>query len=293
MVNGPVKITNFIAMRLSKNQWFGIITFLVLILASYLVTVEPWKKTSSSLVTNLEGGPPVPVSIRWSSLDAGFPKAQTTDTILVYTGFSLGYNEEFEQASWVAYILTREEVLSDNAERTDRFRADTTISSGSADLSDYRGTGYDRGHMAPAADMKWSKQAMDESFLLSNMSPQAPAFNRGVWKRLEERVRRWVLEKDSLYVITGPVLVSMKNRIGENQVGVPEYYFKVLVDLSPPEHDMVAFLLPNEGSSSDPVDFAVTVDSLEVVTGYDFFAGAPDQESIEWLEGTIQIKNWK
>jgi DNA/RNA endonuclease G (NUC1) len=292
-VKGRVKITNFIAMRLTKNQWFGLITFLVLLLASYLVTVEPWKKSSSSLVTNLEVGPPVPIIIRWVNQDVGYPATHTTDTILAYSAFTIGYSEAFEQAAWVAYVLTREEVLSDSVKRNDRFRADTLIISGSAELSDYRGSGYDRGHLAPAADMRWSKRAMDESFLLSNMSPQEPSFNRGIWKRLEEKVRVWALEKDSIYILTGPVLNSVVDVIGANDVGVPDSYFKVLVDLSPPDHDMVAFLLPHEGSSSDPVMYAITVDSLESVTGYDFFARAPDQEMIDWLEGTLLTENWK
>lgn len=280
-------------MQLSKNQWFGLITFVVLLLASYLVTVEPWKKSSSSLVGNREGGPPIPIFIRWERLDAGYPATHTTDTILSYSAFDLGYSEKYEQAAWVAYVLTREEVLTNIVERNDHFRPDSLIRTGSADLSDYRGSGYDRGHMVPAGDLNWSERAMDESFLLSNMSPQDPSFNRGIWRRLEEKVRQWAIEKDSLYVITGPVLNSMEEVIGENEVGVPEYYFKVLVDLSPPDHEMAAFLLPNRGSSSDPAQYAISVDSLESVTGYDFFAYAPDQHIIEWLEATLMTENWK
>jgi endonuclease G len=280
-------------MQLTKNQWFGLITFVILLLASYLVTVEPWKKSSSSLLRNREGGPPLPITIHWNGLEAGYPDTHTADTILRYSGFDLGYNEQFEQAAWVAYVLTRDEVLSSNVERNDHFRPDTLIHSGSADLSDYRRSGYDRGHLAPAGDLKWSERAMDESFLLSNMSPQDPSFNRGIWRRLEEKVRDWVVEKDSLYVITGPVLNHVENFIGDNQVGVPGSYFKVLVDLSPPDHDMAAFLLPNQGSSSDPTRYVISVDSLESVTGYDFFAFAPDQQIIEWLESTVDIDNWK
>jgi endonuclease G len=280
-------------MQLTKNQWFGLITFLVLVIASYLVTVEPWKKSSSSLVNSSGEGPPFPIYLHWPGLDTGYPETHNTDTILRYSGFDLGYNEQFEQAAWVAYVLTRQEVISNSVERNDRFRPDTLIRSGSADLSDYRGSGYDRGHLAPAGDLNWSEQAMDESFLLSNMSPQDPSFNRGIWRRLEEKVREWAVEKDSLYVITGPVLNSVEQVIGANEVGVPSSYFKVLVDLSPPDHGMAAFLLPNRGSSSDPASYAITVDSLESVTGYDFFAFAPDQPMIEWLEATLILENWK
>ncbi len=121
------------------------------------------------------------VCIASFALDLHLPFFNESDEIEHYSGFSLKYNEEYEQAEWVAYQLTEEEVLGEFP-RKDRFRADRNISTGSASLEDYRGSEYDRGHLAPAADFKWSEQAMDESFLLSNMSPQVPGFNRGIWK---------------------------------------------------------------------------------------------------------------
>jgi len=215
-----------------------------------------------------------------------------SDTILSYAGFHLAYNEHFEQAAWVAYVLTRDEIESGTIERTDNFRSDTSIVTGSASLADYRGSGFDRGHLAPAGDMKWDQLAMSQSFLMSNMSPQLPAFNRGIWRKLETQVRNWALEKDSLYVITGPLFSPADSLIGENGVGVPGHYFKVLVDLSPPDHDMIAFLLPNSSSSEDLIQFAITVDSLEQLTAYDFFSVAPDQKMIDWLEQRIEPGNW-
>jgi len=237
-------------------------------------------------------GPPANINIQWSDMTTGYPLTSTTDTIRSYTGFDLGYNEQYEQASWVVYVITREEVESGQVDRTDNFRPDTSISTGSAELKDYRGSGFDRGHLAPAGDMKWDRTAMSESFLMSNMSPQEPSFNRGIWKRLEEQVRNWAIEKDSLFVITGPVLESLVSSIGENEVGVPGFYFKVLVDLSPPDHPFIAFMLPNTGSSGNLDQFAITVDSLEQVTGYDFFASAPEQEVVDWLESQLDLGSW-
>lgn len=281
-------------MQLTRRQWFGLITFVILLVASILVTVEPWKKSSASLVSSSEGGvAPVEIFIRWNGLGDGYPLTRTTDTILSYSGFDLGYNELHEQAAWVAYVLTREEVESDVASRTDRFRPDTSVRSGSADLSDYRGSGYDRGHLAPAGDMRWSTAAMEHSFFLTNMSPQEPAFNRGIWRRLEEKVRQWAVEEDSLYVVTGPVLNVVRGHIGENRVGVPDAYFKVIVDLSPPRFGMAAFLIPHRGSDEEPTSFLLSVDSLEAVTGYDFFAFAPDQVMVEWLENHLQEGKWE
>jgi len=285
-------------MKLSKRQRFGVITFVLLIIASYLVTVEPWKKKPEELAEELAtalvpGMPPTTARIHWGHSSDGYPQTATTDTIRTYLGFDLGYNEQFEQAAWVAYTLTRQEIESGTADRTDDFRPDTTIATGSAELADYRGSGFDRGHLAPAGDMKWDIRAMSESFLLSNMSPQDPSFNRGIWRMLEEQVRSWAREKESIYVVTGPVLSPIDSFIGTNQVGVPEYYFKVLVDLSPPDHSLIAFLLPNQRSSADLLSFAVSVDSLERFTGYDFFADAPDQEMMEWLEGRFYPDHWK
>ena len=280
-------------MSMTKNQRFGLIVFILLIIAFILVTKEPWNKSSADLTGAMDTeAPPASISIAWTNLASGYPLAHTADTILSYAGFDLGYNEQFEQAAWVAYVLTREEIESGTVERTDNFRADTSISSGSATPADYRGSGYDRGHLAPAGDMKWDHLAMSQSFLMSNMSPQEPAFNRGIWRKLETEVRNWALEKDSLYVITGPLFSPSDSLIGESGVGIPNYYFKVLVDLSPPDHDMIAFLLPNSGSSEELLHFAIPVDSLEKISAYDFFGEAPDQAVIEWLEGRIEPGSW-
>lgn len=280
-------------MPMTKKQRFGLIVFLILIIAAILVTMEPWKNSTGTLVGAVEtDAPPANISIQWENMATGYPLAHTSDTILRYTGFHLGYNEQFEQAAWVAYVLTREEIESGTVERSDNFRPDTSIRSGSATPADYRRSGFDRGHLAPAGDMKWDHLAMSESFLMSNMSPQVPSFNRGIWRSLETKVRNWAQEKDSLYVITGPLFSPSDSLIGENGVGVPSYYFKVLVDLSPPDHDMIAFLLPNARSSEELISFALSVDSLEQISAYDFFGAAPEQDVIQWLEERIEPGNW-
>ncbi len=116
------------------------------------------------------------------------PHYTNNSEIIQHTGYVLKYNEYFEQAEWVAYQLTIEEVNGD-FERSNNFRKDLHISTGSATLKDYKNSGYDRGHLIPAADMKWSPDAMGASFFMSNMSPQNPSFNRGIWKKLEGQVR--------------------------------------------------------------------------------------------------------
>ena len=142
--------------------------------------------------------------------------------MLHYSGFALLYSEEHEQPYWVAYLLTDNEVRGTHT-RTDNFRADPQVHTGSASLEDYRGTGYDRGHLAPAADMKWSSAAMSESFLMSNMTPQRPRSNRGIWKRLEAWVRDQALQDQKVYVVTGPVQIrtDQENRPGRFALYLP------------------------------------------------------------------------
>lgn len=279
-------------MAITRNQRFGLITFVILAIAAVLVTLEPWKHSSKKLQTSLPGARVPAITLDWKNLQSGYPSTGLEDTLLSYTGFDLAYNENHEQATWVAYTLTAEEASSNRVGRSDRFRPDLAIRTGSASLADYRNSGFDRGHLAPAADMKWDSAAMAESFLFSNMSPQVPEFNRGIWKNLEEQVRIWAKEKDSLYVITGPVLDSTNTSIGLNRVSVPAYYFKVLVDLSPPDHSIIAFLIPNEKSDRDLFSYALSVDSLENFTGYDFFSSAPDQAAIMWLEEQRDMEKW-
>ena len=124
------------------------------------------------------------------------PRPINGEQLVTHLGYSLSYNEKHEQANWVFYELTIDEVLG-SIKRKDQFRADPNIKTGSASLSDYKRSGYDRGHLAPAADMKWSSKAMSESFFMSNMSPQTPSFNRGIWKKLENLVRKWAVENKS------------------------------------------------------------------------------------------------
>jgi endonuclease G, mitochondrial len=214
------------------------------------------------------------------------------DNVFFYSGFALRYNEQHEQAEWVAYLLTDNEVRG-TVERSDRFRADNAIPSESASLADYRGSGYDRGHLAPAADMKWSEDVMDESFLMSNMSPQVPGFNRGIWKKLEALVRDWAVDNEEVYVVTGPVLTDGPyETLGGNNVAIPKRYYKVVLDYKEPELKAIGFILPNEASSQALSVFAVSVDRVERVTGIDFFHLLPD-DSEEVLESRAAYSLWE
>ncbi len=221
-----------------------------------------------------------------------YPKAVQGEQVVRYTGFTLSYNEMHEQASWVAYTLTKAQVKEGTEKRADDFREDKQIKTRTATPTDYRGSGYDRGHLAPAGDMKWSAKAMSESFYMSNMSPQAPAFNRGIWNKLEERVRRWATKHEELYVVTGPVLEPGLPTIGANEVSVPRQYYKVMLRTNN-RNDIIAigFLLENQGSELPLKEFVVPIDSIEKVTGLDFFPLLPD-EIEEKLESRVSLRGW-
>jgi len=275
-----------------KKQQF--IILLVLVVVSTGVYFFP--KREADLPYFLKGlfkSPAPPVVLNMATIEDGYPAAlPDSEPVLKYKGFHLSYNEQYEQASWTAYILTRRKVEQGKVYRTNNFRPDTNISTGSASLADYRNSGYDRGHLAPAGDMKWDKGAMSESFLLSNMSPQVPAFNRNIWKRLETKVRNWAVANDSIYVVTGPVLNHIEKTIGSNHVGVPDYYFKVILDISSPAYKGIAFLIKNEASGEDIIHYAISIDSLEQFLHYDFFPNQ-DSYSIEKVESNLDLSKWQ
>ena len=216
------------------------------------------------------------------------------EKVIYHHAYSLVYNEEHEQAKWVAYVLNKKE-LSGTISREDNFREDPSVKSGTACNSDYLKCGYDRGHLAPAADMKWSEKAMSESFFYSNMSPQLAAFNRGIWKKLEEKVRDWALENDSILIVTGPILTakncSKKKTIGQNVVTVPEYYYKAILDFKKDKSKSIAFILPNQGSKLPLQNFVVSIDYLEKFSEIDFFYKLNDTQENK-LEATVCKSCW-
>lgn len=213
-----------------------------------------------------------------------------TAQVVNHKYFTLAYSEPHEQAEWVAYRLTEKRVKG-GYERTDNYRPDGRIKSNSATLSDFKGSGYDRGHLAPARAMAFSSKAMSQSFYLSNMSPQEAAFNRGIWAKLEKQVRQWANKNGEIYVITGPLLNRCKSHIGINNVCVPSYFYKVILDYQQPNRKAIGFLLPNEKGQKDLADYTVSIDYLETKSGIDFFHNLPDPVENR-LEKTSNADEW-
>lgn len=228
-------------------------------------------------------------SVSWAQ-DIGLPFYSDSDQIITHTAYTLNYSEQHEQATWVAYTL-KSSHTSGTVGRTDDFRPDYQVKTGSATLAEYKGSGYDRGHLAPAADFKWSSTAMSESFYMSNMSPQKPGFNRGIWKKLEESVRNWADDNGEIYVVTGPILIGHFSTIGYNGVSIPNYYYKVILDYQEPEIKGIGFILPNEKLNSSLQSYAVTIDEVERRTGINFYHSLPDEMENQ-IESTIDVNKW-
>lgn len=209
--------------------------------------------------------------------------------VIHHAHFSLSYAEQFEQAYWVAYELTIDELNAPRVPRYDRFNADYSVSTRSAFYRDYTNSGYTRGHLAPASDMAFDTLAMRESFYMSNVSPQVRPFNNGVWRELEEQTRDWARRFGRLYIVTGPVLTQpLIDRIGQNRVGVPSAFYKVLYDPDLPEVKGIAFIIPNALSDRPLMEYAVPIDSVESLTGINFFSAI--QDSV--FESTFDPQLW-
>jgi endonuclease G len=212
------------------------------------------------------------------------------DTIIQHTGYSVSYNQKYKQANWAAYQLTNAET-SKLYDRENKFVADPLIP-GTDLCLDYEKSGYDRRHLAPAADMGFSKITMTESFYYSNMSPQLPGFNRGIWKQLEEQTRNWAIEYDSLYIVVGPIFSDSMKLIGPHQVAVPNSYYKVILDNHKGKEKMIGFVMKNEGSKNSLQSFVLSVDSIEVLSGIDFFPLLEDSLENK-LESLVFLNSWK
>lgn len=276
------KKTNRIQKQVGKAKKRGkrLLILLAVLIVLWILTLifapneQPSLQSSSTYIQDLE-----------------LPLHQKGDPVVSHPGYTLLYDEEHEQPRWVAYHLSREELYG-SYDRGDDFRVDPSILSGSATLDDYRGSGYDRGHLIPAADLSWSEEAMSGSFYLSNMSPQVGDFNRGIWSKLEATVRNFADTEGAVYVVTGPVLTDGPYKtIGKNKVSIPNAYYKVVLDYQQPEYKAIGFVLPNEGSKKDLEKFALSIDEVEELTGIDFFHRLKDAEEAK-LEESVDATLW-
>lgn len=235
----------------------------------------------------------------------GLPKTNPNEKVIHHSAMSLVYSEKHEQAKWVAHIILPE-IIKGKEGRSNDFREDSLIKTGTATEIDYflktknedgsykyDGFGYDRGHLAPSADFRWSKKALSQSYLYSNMSPQVAAFNREKWGELEDILRGYIYNHPTtqLYVVTGPILHDSLPKIERsiNKVSIPEYFYKVVVDLT--HQKAIGFIMPNQKINYPLNNYAVSINEVETATGIDFFHQIED-ELEDALEKQNVIKDW-
>ena len=210
--------------------------------------------------------------------------------ILCHAGQVVAFNPAHNVSDWVAYRLRREDLISPRTERREAYRPDPGVPlEHRVEENDYRKTGYDRGHLAPAGSMKWSETAMSESFFMSNMAPQVGAgFNRGIWRVLERKMRQWGCERGLLHVVTGPLyenretarLAVDKDGDGVDDNGilvdVPSHFFKLALD--PGRMEAIAFILPNRKLEADSLSgFLASIDEIEARSRLDFLSELRDE----------------
>ena len=234
--------------------------------------------------------------------EMGWPDA--IGELVVHSAMALAYDEEYEMARWVAHVISKD-VAKGNTSRTNDFRTDPLVSTGTAQEADYflkhedqnknvtyDGFGYDRGHLAPSADFRWSPKALSESYFYSNMSPQLAEFNREAWADLEGSIRQYAIQFDvNLFVVTGPILNKDLKRIeqSKNAIAIPNYFYKVILDTT--NLKAIGFLMPNEACSKPLEAYATSVDDIEALTSLDFFPNF-NPEVIEKLESLVDPTGW-
>lgn len=236
---------------------------------------------------------------------SGLPALKPGEEVVMHSCMALVYDEPHEQAKWVAHIVLPD-IVEGRITRSNDFRPDPAVKTGSTDEIDfftkvtkpdgtieYDGFGYDRGHLAPSADFRWSLKALSESYLYSNMSPQLPDFNRELWSDLEAKVRGYIFRNPGarLFVVTGPILDANPPRIERSpkKVAIPKAFFKVMLDL---EHQKaIGFIVPHEVSDAPLQKFAMPIDEVEQQTGIDFFAKLEDGLEAK-VESQKVIMDW-
>jgi len=219
-------------------------------------------------------------------------QSDAQEKIIKHTGYTVSYNTEWRIPNWVAYELTAEEVAG-TFPRENNFTDDPAIS-GEAESDVYTNSGYDRGHMAPAGDMKWSSTAMKESFYMTNICPQNHNLNGGDWKDLEEHVRATATKYGNIYICCGPIVEPSHRTIGKysfEQIVVPNAFFKVLLRQKDSTWTAIGFKMPNKAGNNTLATYAMSVNDLEKLTEIDFFYNLPDSIE-EIIESSYNLSEW-
>lgn len=229
-----------------------------------------------------------------SALELPAPLTDRPEQIIPHTGFIISYNKTHNTPNWSAWNLTAEHSMG-NVSRGNKFWADEAVPIAyRVEYYEYKGSGYDRGHMCPAGDNKWSREAMHDSFYMSNMCPQDPRLNGESWRLLEEACRHWVMTERSLYIVCGPVYRGTSHdKIGtEHSIDVPEAFFKAVLSLRPGHEKAIAFLYENTSRDQSMASTAMSVDEIEDVIGMDLFHNLDDDIEAK-IESKYSLSEWR
>ncbi len=236
----------------------------------------------------------------------GIPLSQSPLDIAEHSAMIIGFNCDLKLAAWSFHVLSPD-VLVGGVSRTNDFRKDSLIECGDGIEQDYfrripkdDGTvtfenfGFDRGHLAPSADFRWSQKALSESYFYSNITPQAPGFNRESWAEVEDLMRRIMANNPkTYYIVTGPILDKKLPKVekGTNKLTIPAFHYKIIIDLTPDNQKGMAFLMPNKKCDMPPSAYVVSIDSIEKLTGLDFFSKL-DQSLAAGIESKANFSLW-
>lgn len=207
----------------------------------------------------------------------GLPTVKKGEVPIKHAGYTVLFDKTKHVPKWFFYHMTKQLTATKAATRSNRFHSDPLVD-GCPDPSEYKKSGYDRGHMAPAEDMRWSAESEYDSFSMANMTPQAPKFNRGIWKRLEEKVRAWELQYDDVYVVTWPVLSEPCAKTIGHGACVPARHFKVVLEKDGDKIKIVGFIVPQEGKG-DPSAYEKPASEIRKMTGINFFPSVSDAKA--------------
>ncbi len=268
-----------------KNNDLKKFYFLIILLFLFIICACK-KNIDTSVEENIQ---PEPEAVFDSNVTFDFLPKSTSNQVVKHEFYTLSYNEKHEQADWVAYFLDGKP----SATKFDRpyFIEDPLVDSNSADWRNYKNSGFDKGHLCPAGDMKGSRKAFDDTFFTSNISPQKHDFNEGVWNRLEQKTRYWASKYKGIYVATAGVLSNDLETIGYENVSVPDYFYKILLHKNGNQYKMIGFLVPHQDSDEPLYKFVVSVDEIEQKTGIDFYPNLNDAIENN-LEKSVNYKEW-
>lgn len=273
---------------ISKPGIIVLLLSLAFLTAGILLAVNSCAKSNSpdepSFETPTENGKYIP------GLETVTLPAETPQQIKEYEGFTVSFNKDNHTPNYVAWELLGSEIQYE-VDRSDNFWQDTEIE-GCPTHSDYSYSGYDRGHMCPAADQKWSQKAMDDCFVMANMCPQDHNLNAGAWLTLENKERQWAQRDSCIMIIAGPVYTENDTkRIGNIGVRVPGAFFKAFLAPYLKEPRAIAFVYPNMTSPGNMEQYAMSIDDLEEMLGYDLFPALPDHIE-KAVEAEFSFKEW-